>query len=469
MKDLSQFIHLSAVQLACAYRCGAVRPTDVVRLLLDRIEASRDDHIFITVTAERALSEANSADKRYATGAQLSWLDGVPVGWKDLFDVAGTMTTAGSIARPDIVSAMEDAECVTRLTEAGLVTLGKLNTSEFAYSGLGLNPHFGTPRNPNDRHVLRSPGGSSSGSGAAVAAGLVCCAIGTDTGGSIRVPAAFNGVVGLKPSVGRIPTRGMFNLSRSLDTVGPLARTVEDAGLLFRYLSGGLLPAIRPRRLQDLVLLCPTNVVLENLEPSVAENFERTLEVLKRHGTVIRREPVDALNRATDLIARHGTLVAAEAYDEHKALIDGDRAALMDRRVVHRIDGGKRMTAHDLLALQRGRRELAAAVKEQMAGALLVMPTTPNTAPEVEPLERDDLLFHQVNRLSLRNVSLGNFLDFCALAIPNGSNDLGLPTSIMLAAPAGEDERLVGFGMRIEGCMRSAGQVHRTECLPPIV
>lgn len=458
MDDLSFVANASAMQLACAYRSGALRPTDAVRFLLDRIEATRGDNIFITVTAERALAEARLADARHAAGAPASLLDGVPVGWKDLFDVAGTVTTAGSIARPDAGPAATDADCVRRLSAAGMVTLGKLNTSEFAYSGLGLNPHFGTPRNPHDAKVLRSPGGSSSGSGAAVAAGLVPCAIGTDTGGSIRVPAAFNGVVGFKTSFGRIGTEGMFALSRSLDTIGPLARTVEDCALMFQYLTGAALPSIQRMALRDLVLLCPTNVVLDDLEPDVLRNFELSLEILAREGATIRREHVPAIDEAVDLVDRHGTIVAAEAYHEYHDLIESEAAALIDRRVVHRIDGGRDMSAHDLLALQRGRMTLRGEMTDQLAGALLVMPTTPNTAPEVAPLDGDDELFHRINRRSLRNVNLGNFLDHCALALPSGQSTAGLPTSIMFSTPASEDERLLGFGLEVERALRVAGQ-----------
>lgn len=444
----------SAVQLAFAYRCGALRPSDVARALLDRIEATRGDNIFISVTAERAMEEARAADDRYAAGAPLSWLDGVPVGWKDLFDVKGSVTTAGSVARGDLVPASGDALCVKRLAAAGMVTLGKLNTSEFAYSGLGLNPHFGTPRNPNDPEVLRSPGGSSSGSGAAVAAGLLPCAIGTDTGGSIRVPASFNGVVGLKTSVGRIDTTGMFPLSRTLDTIGPLARTVEDCALLFHYLCGHALPLITRKFLRDLVLVCPTNYVVEDLDPAVAQHFEESLKRLQKAGATIRREHVAAIDQAVELTERHGTVVAAEAYHEHHDLFESDAAKLVDRRVTYRVEGGKRMSAYDLLALQRGRPSAKASLMEQLDGALLVMPTTPNTAPEVAPLDQDDRLFHQVNLRSLRNVNLANFLDLCALALPNGRSHAGLPTSIMISAPGGQDELLLGYGLEIERTLR---------------
>lgn len=430
-------------------------PTKFVAYLLDRIEAAAGDNIFIAVTAERALEEARAAEKRYADGAPASLLDGVPVAWKDLFDVKGTVTTAGSKVWARSGVRDKDAACVARLSAAGMVTLGKLNTSEFAYSGLGLNPHFGTPRNPNDRQTLRSPGGSSSGSGAAVAAGLTCCAIGSDTGGSVRVPASFNGTVGLKTSTGRIDRTGMFMLARSYDTIGPLARSVEDCALLFHYLQGHALPLTRREALRDLVLLCPANIVLDDLASAVERNFHRSLERLKAQGATVRIEDVPALTAISEITAAHGTLVAAEAYHEHRELVESPLVSEIDRRVVHRILGGKRMTSNDVLTIQRSRQVLEADLRRQLAGALLVMPTTPNTAPEVAPLDEDDELFHRINQLSLRNASLGNPLELCALAIPNGHSDAGLPTSLMICDTHGNDERLLAFGQEVERALRS--------------
>lgn len=453
MDDLATLAHATAGELATLFRAGKVRPSDLARHLLARIAETRDDHIFLTVTDDRARAEALASDRRHAEGKPLSPLDGVPLVWKDLFDMAGTVTTAGSAVMARQAPATRDAEVVRRLTAAGMVNLGKVNTSEFAYSGLGLNPHFGTPRNPNDRATLRSPGGSSSGSGAAVAAGLTPCAIGTDTGGSIRVPAAFNGVVGLKTSTGRIDRTGAFPLSRTLDTIGPLARSVADCALLFRYLVDGAAPSPGRLTVDGLELLCPANLVCDDLEPAVARNFEASLAILAARGARIRREVVPALTDMAELTSRHGSLVAAEAYAAHAALIDSDDAREMDRRVVRRVLGGKAMSARDVLTIQSERLRLGQNLAAQMGQALLVMPTTPLTAPEVAPLEADDALFHRVNLRALRNVSLGNALELCALALPNGQDAAGLPTSLMLAARHGQDERLLAFGVAVEDAL----------------
>src|SRR5271170_4012062 len=228
----------SAAALARLYRKGTITPSEAADWFLDRIETATDRAIFIAMTAERARREAATSTARYRAGAPLGPLDGVPVAWKDLFDLVGTTTTAGSDIYRSAPPARADATVVRNLADAGMVSLGKVNLSEFAYSGLGLNPHFGTPRNPYDANVHRVPGGSSSGSAVAVAAGLAPVAIGTDTGGSVRIPAAFNGLVGFKTAEGSIDRTGIFALSPTLDTVGPLARTVEDCLLLYSALRG---------------------------------------------------------------------------------------------------------------------------------------------------------------------------------------------------------------------------------------
>lgn len=450
MANIDEIADRTAMGMAAAYRSGEAGPVEVVECLLERIERSRDDNIFITVMPERARREAEASERRYRAGRPLSTLDGVPIGWKDLFDVAGARTTAGSRVMGDGAVKASDLGVTANAARIGMVTLGKLNMTEFAYSGLGLNPHYGTPRNPNSREVLRSPGGSSSGSGAAVAARLVPCAIGSDTGGSVRIPASYNGVVGYKSSLGRIDTKGVFPLARSYDTVGPLARSVEDCILLDRALRGAVGAELIRADLSGLTLLVPTNLVTVALEAAVAEAFERSLAALAAAGVTIRHEPVDALDGVVELTARHGTLTAAEAYFEFQALVDGERVGEIDRRVVRRIMDGKRMSAHDLLSIQRGRAALKARLCEQMQGALLAWPTTPITAPEVAPLEASDDVFHRTNMLTLRNTTPCNVLDLCGVAMPNGRDAAGMPTSLLISAGHGDDEHLLGAAIEIE-------------------
>jgi aspartyl-tRNA(Asn)/glutamyl-tRNA(Gln) amidotransferase subunit A len=448
--DIEAIADRTATGMAAAYRSGEAGPVEVVECLLERIERSRDDNIFITVMPERARREAEASERRHRAGRPLSQLDGVPIGWKDLFDVAGAPTTAGSrvLGEGDIKT--RDVGVTANAARIGMVTLGKLNMTEFAYSGLGLNPHYGTPVNPNSRDVARSPGGSSSGSGASVAARLLPCAVGSDTGGSVRIPASYNGVVGYKTSQGRLDTTGVVPLARSYDTVGPLARSVEDCILLDRALRGTVGAELVRADLSGLTLVVPTNHVTVTLQDAVAEAFERSLAALATAGVTIRREKVDALDQVVDLTARHGTLTAAEAYFEFQALIDGSRVDEIDRRVVRRIMDGKRMSAHDVIAIQRGRTALMAALRTQLGGALLAWPTTPITAPEVAPLEASDDTFHRVNLLTLRNTMPGNVLDLCCVAMPNGRDAAGMPTSLLVSACHGEDERLLGAAIEIE-------------------
>lgn len=456
MSNIEQIANRTAAGIALAYRSGEAGPVELTECLLERIAKAGGDNVFITVSAERARAEARKAQDRYEVGEMLSPLDGVPVAWKDLFDVAGTPTTAGSRLLGGGSAKTADAPCVANAAAAGMVSVGKLNMTELAYSGIGLNPHFGTPVNPNDRNTRRAPGGSSSGSGVAVAGRLVPCAIGTDTGGSVRIPAAFNGVVGLKTSTGRIDASGIVPLARSYDTIGPLARSVEDCVLLDMVLRGAVTTPVVRRELSSLTVLAPQNVVMDDAVEAVAENFERSLEALARAGVSVRRERVETLDDVLEMGAKYGTLTAAEAYNEYRDLVESEKVGAIDRRVVKRIMDGKRMSANDLLSIQRGRTRLIAKFRGQLGAALLVMPTTPITAPEVAPLEASDDTFHAVNLLALRNTMLGNVLDLCGVALPDGRDGNGLPTSLLASAGHGDDERLLSYALEIERVLHDA-------------
>jgi aspartyl-tRNA(Asn)/glutamyl-tRNA(Gln) amidotransferase subunit A len=443
---------VSAAALARLYRDGAITPSEATDWFLDQIETTTDRAIFIAVTAERARREAAASTARYRTGAPLGPLDGVPIAWKDLFDLAGTTTTAASDIYRSALPARTDATVVRNLADAGMVSLGKVNLSEFAYSGLGLNPHFGTPWNPYDANVHRVPGGSSSGSAVAVAAGLAPAAIGTDTGGSVRIPAAFNGLVGFKTAEGGIDKAGVFALSPTLDTVGPLARTVEDCLLLYSALRGGAPIEARPADVSALRLVVPTNIVFDEAEEAVVANFRALLSKLERKGAKIIERSISAFDaiRAT---SRYGNIVAAEAYFAHRHLIDSPDVGRIDPRVVSRIMRGASMSAYDLLALQAKRIELQRELTAGLDGALLAFPTVPHTAPAVAPLEADPELFHAVNIKTLRNTMLGNFLNLPGFAIPSGVDANGLPTSILISAPAGGEPLLFAASLAVESAM----------------
>lgn len=454
--DIREIARRTASEIGLAFRDLEADPVTLIEHLLERIEKSSNTKIFITVTAERARNEARAATERYARGRPLSALDGVPIAWKDLFDIAGAPTTAASLIYRDSVAKERDLKCVANAAAAGMVCLGKLNMTEFAYSGLGLNPHFGTPLNPNDDKVHRSPGGSSSGSGAVVASGLSPCAIGTDTGGSVRIPASFNGVYGYKTSEGRIDKEGLVPLSRTLDTIGPLARSVEDCILLDMVLRGAVAADAMRLDLAKLTIIVPENYVLDFCEPAVLENFEQSIRLLELAGVRIKRRNIPQIDEVALLTAKHGSLAAAESYHEYHALVDAEESSKIDERVVHRIKQGGRMSANDLLHIQNARKSTMTSIAKTLEGALLAMPTTPVTAPEIAPLEADMDLFHKVNLNVLRNTMIGNFLGFCGLAIPNGRDSKGLPTSVLFSAPHGQDNFLLGHGLEIDRVLRDS-------------
>lgn len=450
MSDIEEIADRTATGIALAYRSGEADPVEVTQCLLSRIEKSMDDRVFLEVVPERALAEAKASAARYKAGRPLSPLDGVPVAWKDLYHVSGTRTTAGSILLKDSAPQTADMPCVANAVAAGTVTMGKLNMTEFAYSGLGLNPHFGTAFNPNDRETPRSPGGSSSGSGAAVASRLVPIAIGSDTGGSVRVPASYNGTVGFKTSTGRIDKTGIVPLAATYDTIGPLARSVEDCILADMVMRGAAMSPVRRADLSELKLFVPTNIVLNDAEPAVMENFERSLRALEARGVRIARGRFELLDVVSKLTADHGTIIAAESYAEYHEIADGEDGKRIDRRVLARMLMGKAMSARSLLEIQRTRAKVVPQVSAALDGALLVMPTTVITAPAIAPLEAGDDVFFKINTLTLRNTALTNVLDMCGVAMPNGRDEKGLPTSFLVSAPWDEDERLLGAALAME-------------------
>ena len=450
---------LTALELGRLLAAGRTDPVAVAEYFLDRIGNVADDAIFTTVTAGRALREARASAARYREKAPLGPLDGVPVAIKDLFDIKGIVTTAGSKVLAEGIPALRDAACVANLRDAGMICLGKTNMPELAYSGLGLNPHFGTPRNPFDRECARVPGGSTSGGAVAVARGLAPCALGTDTGGSIRIPAAFNGLVGYKSSEGRIDKSGVVALSFTLDTVGPLARDVADCIALDAVLGAAPIPEMVPADLSGLTVFVPETFGFDDLEEAVKNNFARSLALLSNAGTRIEYVDIPEFNEIERIASDHGALSAAEAYFLYKEWVDSPtKAAIMDGRVLQRILSGKDMSAYDLLSLLEGRRRLIASLNEKLAADTLVaMPTSPIVAPELASLEADDTAFFAINSRVLRNTNLGNLLGLCGLALPNGTSELGLPSGIMLYASGGCDDHLLRYGLSVEKAIASQG------------
>ena len=441
-------------QLAQDLREGRRDPVDLVAEVFDRITDYGDPALFIRTLRPRAEAEARAARERLRAGNPASLVDGVPVAWKDLFDLRGSVTTAGSAVLKDAAPAAQDAGLVNAAMRAGMVSVGAVNMTEFAYSGIGLNPHYGTPRNPRDRVVARSPGGSSSGSGAVVAAGIVPVAIGTDTGGSIRIPASFNGVVGYKSSVGLYPMDGVLPLSRTLDTLGPFAQTVEDCVLTDTALRGQRTPAVQPAPLAALDFVISDTHLMDDLSPAVASNFEASVNRLLAAGVRVRRIALPELRDVIGLMGRYGPLASAEAMDVHKERLNGPDADRIDPRVVRRIRMADGMSAVDLIRLYRERLDWIGRVNNRLGTAILICPTTPSVAMPIAPLEADVEVFFQQNFHTLRNTSIGNFLDWCGLSIPSGQDADGMPTGFMLSAPHGRDAAVLSAGLAIETLVR---------------
>ena len=446
----AQQVRMTGARLAADLRSGALDAVDLTERTLAQIAAYPDRAIFIEVLTARALQEAGAARKRLREGRPASALDGVPVAWKDLFDFEGRVTTAGSVVLKSNPPAARDAALLAAGVRAGLVTIGATNMTEFAYSGIGINPHYGTPRNPCDPKVARSPGGSSSGAAVAVAAGLVPIAIGTDTGGSIRVPAAFNGIAGYKTSTGHFPMTGVFPLSRTLDTLGPLALTVEDCVLTDMVLRGAAAPAARRASVEGLTILVPETLVLDGCEPEVLANFEASIARLAKAGANIVRAPMPQLAAIPELIGKHGHLLAAEALQVHHALIHSPAAAHMDRRVVKRILLAAEMSALDLVEVQQARARLIAETNAAIGEAIVAFPAAPHVAMPLGPLEADDDAFFRANAKTLRNTMVGNFLDWCGVALPNGTGAAGMPTGLLLSAIHGRDTAVLSAALSIE-------------------
>lgn len=440
--------------LALALREGRRCPVDLVAEVFDRITAHGDPALFIRPMRQRAEAEARAARERLRAGNPASLADGVPLAWKDLFDLKGSVTTAGSAVLQGAPPAATDAALVTAAMRAGMVSVGTVNMTEFAYSGIGLNPHYGTPRNPADPAVARSPGGSSSGSGAVVAAGIVPVSIGTDTGGSIRIPAAFNGVVGYKTSVGHYPMGGVFPLSRSLDTLGPLAQTVADCVLTDAALRGLSAPAAVASPLAALDFVIPDTHMMDDLSPAVAANFDATVQRLAAAGARVRAIALPELREVAELMGRYGPMASAEAMDVHKERLNGPEADRIDPRVVRRIRMADGMSAVDLIRLYRGRQDWIAKVNARLGSAILICPTTPSVAMPIAPLEADVEVFFHHNFRTLRNTAIGNFLDWCGLSLPNGTDGDGMPTGLMLCAPHGQDRAVLSAGLAIETLVR---------------
>ena len=420
---------------------------DKLEMILARLAArEEDERVFTKIYPAAARAAADAADARRKAGISLGPLDGALVSIKDLFDVAGEATTAGSIVLRDAAPAARDATIVHRLRQAGAVILGKTNMVEFAFSGLGLNPHYGTPGNAVD--PLRIPGGSSSGAGVAVAEGTSEISIGSDTAGSVRIPAALNGVVGFKPTTGRVPLDGAFPLSPSLDSIGPLARTVQDCALTDAIMAGEEPRRLEPYPLAGLRVGIPRGRLFTRSEAMVEEAFEGALSRLSQAGARIVEHSIDDLLLAMRETTSQASIASIEAAEIHADWLES-RADEIDQRVHYWLARSSAIPAHVYLRMMRRRHALVEAMDQRLAPVdVVALPTTAITAPLIAPLEADEELYNSTDTLILRNTQAANQFDLTALTLP--LPDCERPVGFMLMARHGADRRLLDIGASVE-------------------
>lgn len=440
----------TASALAQQLRSGTLTSVDLVTRCFDRIRQHGDPAIFITLTEDSAMQAARESDARRKRGASLSAWDGIPVAWKDLVDIPGTPTTAGAEVRRHAPAPDRPATVAAHCARMGLISLGKTNLSEFAFSGLGLNPHFGTPINPRSGDDPRAPGGSSAGSAVAVAAGLTPVAVGTDTAGSVRVPAAFCGVAGFKSSQTRYDATGVFPLSSSLDSLGSFAHCVADLAAMDALMRGQDPAPKTPPAAADVSIIIPEAVVFDGLDDAVAAQFDAAVARLQTAGVRLSRQAFPIFDEVTALFAQHGTLTVAEAATLHKTLLESDDADLMDQRVLTRMMTARKFTAQDYVRLQWERQRLQAAATETLGTQFLLFPTVAITAPSIATLEADDDTFARTNLLALRNTMLGNYLGMPGVSLPIGCDGAGLPVGALLSGANGDDDRVLAAASTIE-------------------
>jgi len=435
---------------------GRTTSRRLVEQALERIAdpAGEGARAFLKVYADEARAAADYSDRLRAAGVVRSPVEGLPVSVKDLYDVAGDVTRAGSKILAHAPPAKADAPAVARLRAAGAVIVGRTNMVEFAFGTTGLNPHYGTPKNPWDRKTGRVPGGSSSGAAVAQADGMAVMSLGSDTRGSIRQPAALCGVVGWKPTQRRVPREGAFPLSYTLDTVGPLANSVGCCAAYDAVLAGESPAPLAPLPVKGLRLLLPRGSLLDDLDPQVGRAFDAALAKLAAAGAVIVERAVPEFDRQGEYF-KSGGYAGMEAYAIHRRW--QDRLGEYDRRIAQRVLFAKDMSAADYVDLGLLRAEYMRAV-EALAAPFdaMLMPTTPTVAPAIAEVDASDEAYFRWNFRILRNVGVVNFLDGCALSLP--CHEPGsAPVGLTVFGPALADRRVLAASAAIEQLLRPLG------------
>jgi aspartyl-tRNA(Asn)/glutamyl-tRNA(Gln) amidotransferase subunit A len=447
----------TVTQLAGDLQAGRTTSRELMEQALARISdrSGEGSRAFIKVYADNARADADAADRLGKAGVRRSVVDGLPVSLKDLYDVAGDVTRAGSKVLSHAAPAKTDAAAVARLRAAGAVFIGRTNMVEFAFGGVGTNPHYGTPKNPWDRKTGRVPGGSSSGAAVAQADGMCVMALGSDTRGSIRGPSALCGVVGFKPTMRRVPRDGAFPLSYTLDSVGPLANSVECCAAYDAILSGDAETVVTRMPAKGLRLLLPRCSAIEDLDPDVGKAFDAALQKLSRAGAQVSEVPVPAFDRQPEYF-KGGGFAGAECYYIHRPWLD--HLDEYDPRVAKRVILGKEVSGADYVALGFLRREFIREV-EALAAPFdaILMPTVPCIAPSIAEATASDDDYFRWNARILRNNGLVNFLDGCAVSLPCQEPGAA-PVGLMICGTAGNDRHILAVACAIENIVSPAGE-----------
>ena len=439
------------LQLAAELAAGRTSSRKLTDEALARVADPKGEgqRAFIKVYRQQAIAAADASDALRKAGLVAGPLAGIPVSIKNLCDVAGDTTLAGSKALEDAAPAKQDAPVVARLRAAGAVIVGSTNMSEFAFSGVGANPHYGTPGNPADRK--RAPGGSSSGAAVSVADRMAVAALGTDTGGSVRIPAAVCGITGFKPTARRVPIDGVVPLSTSLDSIGPLANSVECCAIVDAVFAAEPIVVPEPVPLAGLRFGIPRQFVMDELDPTVAQAFDRACKALSAKGVKIEQLDLPQLDELPAINVKGG-FAASEAYAWHHKLI-ARRGNLYDPMVHPRIMRGKEMTAADYIDLLAARSDLQKRVSAVTANYdAVIMPTCAIVAPTQDEVSTPDG-FTRKNMLLLRNTTVGNFLDRCAISLPcHAAGEL--PVGFMLMGEAMADKRVLAMARSVAPVVR---------------
>ncbi len=439
------WLGMTASELGRRIGAGLINPVELAEAFHDAIAAHpHRDRIYTMITPNRARTEAMAAAGRAKANQRRGLLDGVPISWKDLFDTAGRATESGSALLKGRTPA-RDAEVLATATLGGSVCIGKTHMSELAFSGLGLNPVTATPPCVNDRDAV--PGGSSSGAAASVAFRLAPAAIGSDTGGSVRIPAAWNDLVGLKTTAGRLSLHGTVPLAARFDTVGPLARSVEDAVRVLALLEGGKPADLTGATVKGARLMLLETVALDDLRDGPARGFHSAVDRLAVAGARITRAQAPEVAEA---VAMSAILFTAEAYGIWKDVIEA-APEKMFRPILERFRSGAEFTAADYVAAWRRLEELRVIWAERTAGYdAVILPTAPNLPPNLDRLMTDSAFYVTENLLTLRNTRIGNLLGLCGLTLPTGVPSTG----IMFLGPPHGEERLLRLGAAAEAVLK---------------